>query len=100
MPFEQWDVGQDLFNSLNREQDLFEHDFRFFAEECDLVQGVQIFTALDDAWGGFAARYIEHLRDELGKACLWTWGLEGSPSESRVSSTSQWKLKNTFLAGA
>ncbi|KAI9887521.1 MAG: mtDNA inheritance, partitioning of the mitochondrial organelle [Watsoniomyces obsoletus] len=83
MPFEQWSVGEDLFNTLNREQDLFEHDFRFFAEECDLLQGVQILTALDDAWGGFAARYIEQLRDEMGKACLWTWGLEGSQSESR-----------------
>jgi hypothetical protein len=38
------------------------------------MQGVQIFAGLDDAWGGFAGEYVERLRDEYGKNCIWVWG--------------------------
>ncbi|PGH28217.1 hypothetical protein AJ80_00107 [Polytolypa hystricis UAMH7299] len=76
MPFEDWAMGEDLFRSLDREHDLLDRDFRPFAEECDQLQGIQIFSGTDDAWGGFAARYIDRLRDEFGKKSIWFWGLE------------------------
>lgn len=38
------------------------------------MQGIQVFTGLDDAWGGFAGEYVERLRDEYGKSCVWVWG--------------------------
>ncbi|MCJ1479093.1 mtDNA inheritance, partitioning of the mitochondrial organelle [Lambiella insularis] len=47
------------------------------------MQGVQIFTGADDAWGGFASRYVERLRDEYGKVGIWVWGLEESDKEGR-----------------
>ena len=40
------------------------------------MQGIQLWTSGDDAWGGFASRYAERLRDEFGKIELWTWGIE------------------------
>ncbi|CAI6336674.1 unnamed protein product [Periconia digitata] len=75
MPFEKWDVGMDLFEKLEREDDLVDRDLRPFIEECDGVQGIQMFTGVDDAWGGWASGWMERLRDEYGKLSIWTWGI-------------------------
>ena len=76
MPFERWENGEELFVSMDTDNDLLDRDVRVWAEECDQMQGMQIFTGGDDAWGGFASRYIEKLRDEYGKMPIWTWGIE------------------------
>lgn len=76
MPFEKWANGEELFMSMDRDADLLDRDVRVWAEECDQLQGIQVFTGGDDAWGGFASRYVERLRDEFGKMALWTWGIE------------------------
>lgn len=76
MPFETWSVGEELFNSLDKEHDLLDRDLRFFAEEADQLQGIQIMAGVDDAWGGFAARYLDRIRDEYAKTSVLFWGLE------------------------
>ncbi|KAL9607783.1 MAG: hypothetical protein Q9167_007328 [Letrouitia subvulpina] len=76
MPFERWESGEDLYGRLDMEHDILDRDIRVWAEECDQMQGFQIFTSADDAWGGFSSKYVENLRDEFGKASIWTWGLE------------------------
>ncbi|TAQ87745.1 hypothetical protein B7494_g3904 [Chlorociboria aeruginascens] len=94
MPFENWNAGEELFNSLDKEHDLLDRDLRPFAEEADQMQGIQLMTGADDAWGGFAARYMDRLRDEYGKTTIWLWGLEDEikdiPREKRFL-----KLSNT-----
>jgi len=74
MPFEKWASGEDLFSELDKEHDLLDRDLRPFVEEADQMQGIQIMASLDDAWGGFASRYLERMRDEYGKTVLWVWG--------------------------
>lgn len=59
-------------------------DLRPFIEECDQLQGLQVLTSVDDAWGGFASRYVERLRDEFGKLSIWVWGLEEEEKKARV----------------
>lgn len=76
MPFENWNTGHDLFNDLEKASGLFDRDVRLFAEECDQLAGIQIFTSTDDAWGGFTSSYADVLRDEFGKTSIWLWGLE------------------------
>ena len=76
MPFEKWESGEELFTSMDIDNDLLDRDVRVWAEECDQMQGMQVFTGGDDAWGGFASRYVEKLRDEYGKMAIWTWGIE------------------------
>jgi hypothetical protein len=83
MPFENWSFGSELFGSLDKEHDLLDRDVRPFVEEADQMQGIQVFTSIDDAWGGFAAAYLERLRDEYGKSCLWTWGVQRSLSGAK-----------------
>jgi hypothetical protein len=85
MPFEDWNVGEDLFGELDKEHDLLDRDLRPFAEECDQLRALQLFTSSDDAWGGFAAKYVDRLRDEFGKKAVWVWAIEGGSKVQRVS---------------
>lgn len=85
MPFEDWDVGEEFFNDLDKEHDLLDRDVRPFAEECDQLRALQVFTGSDDAWGGFASQYIDRLRDEFGRKSIWTWALEDGAKVQRVS---------------
>ncbi|PNY24246.1 Protein DML1 [Tolypocladium capitatum] len=93
-PFERFAMGTDLFDSLDKEHDIVDLDWRPFVEECDLMQGIQVFTTLDDAWGGFASSYLEALRDEYPKSCIWVWGLQ-SPLLEVPRATRQLRLVNT-----
>ncbi|KAF2120000.1 tubulin domain-containing protein [Lophiotrema nucula] len=84
MPFEKWEVGSELFDKLERESDLVDRDLRPFIEECDGIQGIQIFTGVDDAWGGWASGWVERLRDEYGKMSIWTWGVGDQGANTSV----------------
>ena len=83
MPFEKWQTGEELFSNLDREHDLLDRDLRPFLEECDQLQGIQIFSGIDDAWGGFTARYLERISDELGKGSRWIFGFNNANPTSR-----------------
>lgn len=83
MPFEQWTTGEDLFSALDREHDLLDRDLRPFLEECDQLQGIQVFSGTDNAWGGFASKYLERINDELGKGCRWMFGLSDTQRTAR-----------------
>lgn len=87
MPFQDWHAGEELFQSLDREFDLLDRDIRTFVEECDHMQGFQLFSGVDDAWGGFVAQYLDNLRDEFDKTSIWVWGLEDCTRAARVSPT-------------
>ncbi|KKA24155.1 MtDNA inheritance protein Dml1 [Rasamsonia emersonii CBS 393.64] len=91
MPFEDWGVGEELFGDLDKEHDLLDRDVRPFAEECDQLRALQIFTGSDDAWGGFAARYVDRLRDEYAKTGIWVWAIEDGarlPRHKKILKTS------------
>ncbi|KAL3463255.1 tubulin nucleotide-binding domain-like protein [Aspergillus heterothallicus] len=88
MPFEDWALGEELFNDLDKEHDLLDRDIRPFAEECDQLRALQIFTGSDDAWGGFAARYVDRLVDEYGKKAVLVWAIEDG---KRVQQTTKIK---------
>ena len=80
-PFERHEMGTELFETLDKEHEIVDRDFRPFVEECDRMQGIQTFATLDDAWGGFASKYLDALRDEYPKSCIWLWGLSSPTVE-------------------
>ncbi|KAI1264072.1 tubulin domain-containing protein [Xylariaceae sp. FL1019] len=88
MPFEKWHMGEELFATLDKEHDLLDRDMRPFVEEADQMQGIQIMSGIDDAWGGFAAKYVERIRDEYGKTPVWVFGMQeptrGLPREKKL----------------
>ena len=75
--FTSFQAGADLFAARNAEIDILDEDVRPWIEECDNLQAIEVFASSDDSWSGFASRYIEQLRDELGKTCIWIWGTDG-----------------------
>ncbi|KAK5988760.1 Protein DML1 [Cladobotryum mycophilum] len=93
MPFERFEMGTELFRSLEKDDEIVDRDWRPFVEECDQMQGIQIFTSLDDAWGGFASSYIEALRDEHPKSCIWVWGLQ-TPAIDITRETRRLRMAN------
>ncbi|KAI1810744.1 tubulin domain-containing protein [Poronia punctata] len=92
-PFEKWHMGEELFGSLDKEHDLLDRDMRPFVEEADQIQGIQIMTGLDDAWGGFATKYIERIRDEYGKTPVWVFGIQ-EPTRGLTREKRMLKLVN------
>lgn len=99
MPFEDWTTGNTLFNDIDKDQDILDRDIRPFAEECDQLKAIQLFSGIDDAWGGFASRYIERLKDEYGSKSIWVWGLENEQKPERVSSNSKYPRLNLYYYG-
>lgn len=93
-PFDRFDAGSELFDTLDKEEDLVDRDLRPFVEECDRMQGLQLFATLDDAWGGFAGRYLASLRDEYPKSCLWLWGLT-APADQVTRDKRLLRMANT-----
>ena len=85
--FSTFESGIDLFTTRDAEVGVFDEDIRLWIEECDELQAIQVFTSSDDAWSGFSSRYVERLRDELGKCCIWVWGLGSSVDESFYSAS-------------
>jgi len=79
---EKYEVGGEIFESLDREHDILDRDLRPFVEECDQMQGLQIIAEVDDAWGGFAGSYVEKIGDEYGKVPVWAWALEDGRSRT------------------
>jgi len=84
-PFEKYVVGEELFDELDKEHDLLDRDLRLFIEESDQLQALQVITTVSDAWGGFAAKYVERLRDEFEKSSIWVWAIEEGRPQPRVS---------------
>ena len=76
--FDSWQHGEDLFQALDRQEELVDRDVRPFVEECDQMQGIQLLTSVGDGWSGFSNKYLDRLRDDFGKIPIWTWALEGS----------------------
>lgn len=67
--------GDVLKNQILLESTL--ESLNFFVEECDSLQGFQIFTNSDDAWAKMSADMIDLIRDEVGlKYSVFTFGID------------------------
>lgn len=83
LPFERFTTGEELFSALDKEQDILDRDLRPLLEQCDQLQAINTIACSTDAWGGFAAKYLERMSDELGKGSRWFFGLEhNTPTQS------------------
>ncbi|KAG0265578.1 mtDNA inheritance, partitioning of the mitochondrial organelle [Actinomortierella ambigua] len=74
-PFDVFSYGKAAFAETEKETESYEENLRSFAEECDQLQGFQVLTDVLDGWGGFAAAYLEQLREDFPKTSILTYGL-------------------------
>ncbi|THH21692.1 hypothetical protein EUX98_g8295 [Antrodiella citrinella] len=69
-----WVSGRDAFTKYNEETELMEDSFRFFVEECDNPQGLQVIN--DTAsFGSFTHSFLSAFRDDFTKLPCWTFSL-------------------------
>ncbi|KAM0788396.1 hypothetical protein ACM66B_001534 [Microbotryomycetes sp. NB124-2] len=64
--------GKEAFWDDGRLRDDLEEDMRSFAERSDHTEGFMLSTSISDGFGGFTSAFLEQLRDEHPKSCLFT----------------------------
>ncbi|XP_037650107.1 protein misato homolog 1 isoform X1 [Sebastes umbrosus] len=65
--------GEALLQGSVLEQ--LEDKLHFFVEECDYLQGFQVFCDLADGFAGLGSKVTEMLQDSYGGRGILTWGL-------------------------
>lgn len=87
-PFDSYTIGREAYGENEKEMDIFEDNFRFFVEECDSLQGFQIWTDVDDGFGGFTEGLLNNIRDEFLKTPIMTYGMSDSHAQYRTDVSS------------
>ncbi|CCK72280.1 Dml1p KNAG_0J01990 [Huiozyma naganishii CBS 8797] len=70
--FDLFEQGREEFGLVGG--DFLDDGFRLMLEQCNTLQGVNLITDLDSGWGGFSAELLEHIRDDLPKSTIFSWG--------------------------
>ncbi|KAI8647274.1 tubulin domain-containing protein [Parasitella parasitica] len=97
-PFDNFTIGKQSYQDNEKEMDIFEDNFRFFVEECDNLQGFQILTDVDDAFGGFSEGLLHNICDEFGKTPIMTYGMSDSHAQYRTDRHKQKIILNRALS--
>uniref|UniRef100_A0AAY4D547 Protein misato homolog 1 n=1 Tax=Denticeps clupeoides TaxID=299321 RepID=A0AAY4D547_9TELE len=74
-----------------------EDRLHFFVEECDYLQGFQVFCDLTDGFSGLGSRVTELLRDSYGGRGILTWGLAPINHPDSTSVKEVYRLLNHAL---
>ena len=88
LKFDTFEVGKEEYNSCKDER---MEEFRIFIEQCDLLQGMNFFTEIDSAWGGFTNEYLLDINDEFfdgystTKHNIWTYGVMNSNNKLKLN---------------
>ena len=88
--FDRYAAGTEAFHTDRAIEDATDA-CRHFLEECDLLQGFQIFADTDTAWGGVAVELLEYLRDDYRATPIVTFatsehgGFPGEPDPESAS---------------
>jgi hypothetical protein len=70
----------------------------FFVEECDSLQGFQIFTDTNNSWASITSDYIDMIKDEIGlKQSIITFGCSPKTEFKNVKEKNYYYLNN-FLS--
>jgi len=68
-PFEDFSYGTELFGNYERAEEFLDN-VRFFAEECDSLQGFHIFGDDTNAFGGLSTAALRYLRDDYSTKAM------------------------------
>ncbi|TKY85599.1 hypothetical protein EX895_005761 [Sporisorium graminicola] len=72
--FETFSQGARYYDELEAQQEVFDTNIRWFAEDADLLQGFQYSIDTSDAFGGLGSKYLENLVDEFPKLSHLVFG--------------------------
>ncbi|RUS28703.1 hypothetical protein BC938DRAFT_481551 [Jimgerdemannia flammicorona] len=95
-PFDVFSYGRDAYDDAEKELETYDENFRFFAEECDAVQGFQFLTTTFDGFGGFATSFLETIRDDYPKTSIVTFGFSNPGDLTNERSNKKQSLNTAF----
>ncbi|OUM69245.1 hypothetical protein PIROE2DRAFT_2954, partial [Piromyces sp. E2] len=84
-PFGSFSCGEELYTSGSYGEKLFDDNLRFFLEDCDQLQGFQIFCETNSAFSGFASKLVEEINDEFGHHTVLIYGIENKDNNTILS---------------
>ncbi|KAJ3355940.1 hypothetical protein HDU83_002225 [Entophlyctis luteolus] len=89
-PFAIFNQGSDIWENDHDLDDVLENRIRYFLEECDNPQGIQVLADTSNAFSGFTAACLESLRGDIGKMNITVFGISDDcdgldPSISRLN---------------
>eukprot|EP01027_Heterolobosea_sp_BB2_P010270 GEZU01015096.1.p1 GENE.GEZU01015096.1~~GEZU01015096.1.p1 ORF type:complete len:533 (+),score=177.90 GEZU01015096.1:255-1853(+) len=96
-----FDIYSHGFEIMKREVESEEimEQLRFFAEECDSLQGFQTFADIDSGFAGFAEDFLTRVRDEYGtKKTYLTVGSSAPPPPPSTSPEPEADTTNDIIA--
>lgn len=74
--------------------EIYMDNFRYFAEECDYLSTINIFSDIFDGFGHLTTRLLEEIREETRSATIPIWMLQGSDT---VITTYELQQKKNML---
>lgn len=78
--------------------DFLEDKYRVSLEACDALNGVNIVSDIDSAWGGFTGEMIHDIRDDYNpKSSIFTWGIFNGKRLDKLSNKEILSRIRTFL---
>ncbi|CAB4252690.1 similar to Saccharomyces cerevisiae YMR211W DML1 Essential protein involved in mtDNA inheritance [Maudiozyma barnettii] len=89
---------QGLMEWKSQHEDFLDENLRSVLEQCDTLQGFNLVTDIDSAWGGFSASLLQELKDEVPKCSLFSWGFFESDilTSSKPSIDNKYQVKNAI----
>ncbi|KAJ3094330.1 mtDNA inheritance, partitioning of the mitochondrial organelle [Physocladia obscura] len=75
-PFAIFNQGSEIWDSdRDLQEDILDNRIRFFLEECDNPQGIQVLSDVSNGFSGFTASCLESLREDVGKLSITVFGV-------------------------
>ncbi|ORX47832.1 tubulin nucleotide-binding domain-like protein [Piromyces finnis] len=84
-PFGSFSCGEELYTTGYYGEKIFDDNLRFFLEDCDQLQGFQIFCETNSAFSGFASKLVEEINDEFGHHTVLIYGVDNKEDNTILS---------------
>ncbi|KAI8071537.1 tubulin domain-containing protein [Gongronella butleri] len=84
-PFDTIAIGRKAYKDLDKDLDIYDGLVRHYVEECDQLQGFQLFADIDSAFAGFAEQLLDDIADDFPKTSILTFGMMKAENKRPVS---------------
>jgi hypothetical protein len=91
-----FEIGQTLLKSEEKRDKVIDN-LRYFAEECDQIQGFQMMLDADSAFAGLGTELLTEISDEFSKTPTITFGLTPHSDNLHKEVHAAQRLKNHVL---
>ncbi|KAG0671547.1 mtDNA inheritance, partitioning of the mitochondrial organelle [Maudiozyma exigua] len=81
-----------------QKNDFMDENLRVALEQCDTLEGFNLVTDMDSAWGSFTTSLLQELKDEIPKSSIFSWGFfePDHLTSSKPKIDNKYQLKNVI----